>query len=69
MKLERNVTVFDTYRPSRLIRGGHSGKVNNKRHANFIFFFFFTSVTLIVVFGKIIAIERFPMRHDITGFW
>ena len=72
MKLERNATVFDTYRPFLClpIRGGHSCKVNNKRHGNLIFFVtFFNPVTLIVVFGKIIAIERFTMRHDITGFW
>ena len=43
MKLERNATVFDTYRPFLClpIRGGHSCKVNNKRHGNLIFFVIF----------------------------
>ena len=43
VKLERNVTVFDTYRQFLClpIRGGHSCKVNNKRHGNLIFFVIF----------------------------
>ena len=79
MKLERNVTVFDTYRPffywiwrrvseTNMRRTFRQGKQQKTRKLH-LFLLFFSSVTLIVVFGKIIAIERFPMRHDITGFW
>ena len=79
MKLERNVTVFDTYRPffywiwrrvseTNMRRTFRQGKQQKTRKLHLILLFF-SSVTLIVVFGKIIAIERFPMRHDITGFW
>ena len=79
MKLERNVTVFDTYRPffywiwrrvseTNMRRTFRQGKQQKTRKLH-LFLLFFSSVTLIVVFGKIIAIEKFPMRHDITGFW